>query len=103
VAAADETIVEGGAARLDVGNALVEILDDRARDGDIAASLGQRGPGLFGIRVEVDDLEAAVIDLRAKGVKVTDAAGAGAGSRVALIEPASANGVRVELVERSRS
>jgi hypothetical protein len=51
----------------------------------------------------VSDVAAAVVDLRAKGVMVTDVRGDDEGSRVALIDPASANGVRVELVEGSGS
>jgi hypothetical protein len=56
---------------------------------------------MHAIALTVDDLDAAVRDLRAKGVDVSDSApGRDPGSRVAVITKESANGVPVMLVQR---
>jgi methylmalonyl-CoA epimerase len=84
----------GGATRL----ALAEPADDAH---PIASWIAERGPGMYAIAIEVDDLEAAVRDLRAKGVSVSDAGtGAWPGTRVARIDRAGTNGVSVQLVQR---
>jgi hypothetical protein len=55
---------------------------------------------MFALAIQVDDVDAAVRDLRAKGVPVTDAAyGAWPGTRVASIDAAATNGVSVQLVQ----
>ena len=49
----------------------------------------------------IDDVDAAVRDLRAKGVSVTDPEyGALPGTRVARIDRGDANGVSVQLVQK---
>jgi methylmalonyl-CoA/ethylmalonyl-CoA epimerase len=52
--------------------------------------------------VRVADLDATLVDLRARGVRLVDGqARPGAhGSRVAFIHPSAAQGVLVELIER---
>jgi methylmalonyl-CoA epimerase len=54
------------------------------------------------VALRVDDIEAALAELKARGVRLIDETprpGAH-GSRVAFIHPASTQGVLVELVER---
>jgi methylmalonyl-CoA/ethylmalonyl-CoA epimerase len=77
---------------------LIRPLDD---DGPIARFLEARGEGLHHVAFEVDDLEAALADLRARGAELIDErprAGIG-GHLVAFVHPRSANGVLTELVE----
>jgi methylmalonyl-CoA/ethylmalonyl-CoA epimerase len=61
--------------------------------------LAKRGPGIHHVCFEVDDIDAAVAELVAKGVRMIDAAPrAGAhGCRVAFIHPAETGGVLMEL------
>ena len=67
----------------------------------IAQWIADRGPGMYAIAIQVDDIVAAVADLRAKGITVSDVEyGAWPGTRVARIDRASANGVSVQLVQR---
>lgn len=82
-----------------VGGAALELLEATAPDSAIAKYVEKRGPGLHHITLRVDDIRAALAQLRARGVTLIDAeprAGAH-GSLVAFIHPSSAHGVLVEL------
>ena len=85
-----------------VGEAALELLEATAEDSPIAKYLGRRGPGLHHITLRVDDIRAALAQLRDKGVRLIDQEprpGAH-GSLVAFIHPASAHGVLVELTQK---
>ena len=63
--------------------------------------LAKRGPGLHHITLRVDDIRAALAQLKARGVRLIDEEprpGAH-GTLVAFIHPASAHGVLVELAQ----
>jgi methylmalonyl-CoA/ethylmalonyl-CoA epimerase len=77
----------------------IELLEATSDDSPIAGYVAKRGPGLHHITLRVDDIEAALAQLRARGVRLIDEqARPGAhGSRVAFIHPSSAHGVLVEL------
>lgn len=86
-----------------VGSTALEILEATADDSPIAKFVNRRGPGLHHITLRVDDLTAALAELKERGVRLIDEAprpGA-EGARVAFIHPSSAHGVLVELKERS--
>ena len=81
------------------GEAKLELLEATAADSPIATYVAKRGPGLHHITLRVDDIRAALAQLKAKGVRLIDSdprEGAH-GSLVAFIHPASAHGVLVEL------
>jgi methylmalonyl-CoA/ethylmalonyl-CoA epimerase len=83
------------------GESALELLEATAEDSPIAKFLARRGPGLHHITLRVDDLAAALAQLKARGVRLIDEAprpGAH-GSLVAFIHPASAHGVLVELMQ----
>lgn len=88
-------------AKIDAGNAFIELaqpLDDASA---LARTMADRGQGMYSISVEVDDLDAAIVDLRAKGVLVSDGQdGAWPGTRVARINRHAANGVSIQLLQR---
>lgn len=82
-----------------VGESALELLEATSQDSPIARFVERRGPGLHHITLRVADLDAALTQLRARGVRVLDETprpGAH-GSRVAFIHPSSAGGVLVEL------
>jgi methylmalonyl-CoA epimerase len=84
-----------------LGESAIELLEATAEDSPIANYVAKRGPGLHHITVRVDDIHAALAQLKTKGVRLIDEAprpGAH-GSLVAFIHPASAHGVLVELKE----
>jgi methylmalonyl-CoA epimerase len=81
------------------GESALELLEATADDSPIAKYVARRGPGLHHITLRVDDIRAALAQLKAKGVRLIDEApreGAH-GSLVAFIHPSSAHGVLVEL------
>jgi methylmalonyl-CoA epimerase len=86
-----------------VGSTALEILEATADDSPIARFVKRRGPGLHHITLRVDDLAAALAELKQRGVRLIDKAPrAGAeGARVAFVHPSSAHGVLVELKEQS--
>jgi len=79
----------------------LELLEATAEDSPIAKYVAKRGPGLHHITLRVDDIRAALAQLKAKGVRlIDDEPREGAhGSLVAFIHPSSAHGVLVELKE----
>jgi methylmalonyl-CoA/ethylmalonyl-CoA epimerase len=81
------------------GGAALELLEATAGESPVGRFLTKRGPGLHHITLRVDDIRAALAQLKARGVGLIDEAprqGAH-GSLVAFIHPASAQGVLVEL------
>ncbi len=84
---------------LHAGGSSLELLESTAPDSPIARYLEKRGSGLHHITLRVDDLAAALAQLKEKGVRLIDAVprpGAEQ-AQVAFIHPSSAHGVLVEL------
>jgi methylmalonyl-CoA/ethylmalonyl-CoA epimerase len=81
------------------GEAALELLEATAPDSPIAKFVEKRGPGLHHITLRVEDIRAALAQLKARGVRlIDDEPRPGAhGSLVAFIHPSSAHGVLVEL------
>lgn len=90
-------------AFLRTGEAKTELLEPTADDSPIARSLAKRGPGIHHIAYRVADIDRALDDLRAAGVRVIgDAPVPGSrGMRVAFLHPGTAGGVLIELVEKT--
>ena len=85
-----------------VGESEIELLESTAPDGPIAKFIETRGQGLQHIAFRVDNLEQALEELKAKGVRLIDEKprkGAG-GAKIAFLHPKSTFGVLVELSER---
>jgi methylmalonyl-CoA epimerase len=81
------------------GPAALELLEATAPDSVVARFVEARGPGLHHITLRVDDIRAALDQLRARGVRLVDLEprpGAH-GSLIAFIHPSAAHGVLVEL------
>jgi methylmalonyl-CoA/ethylmalonyl-CoA epimerase len=79
----------------------VELIRPLDPEAPIARFLESRGEGFHHVAFEVDDLEAALRHLRARGAELIDErprAGLG-GHLVAFVHPRSANGVLTELVQ----
>jgi methylmalonyl-CoA epimerase len=82
-----------------VGESALELLEATAADSAIAKYLEKRGPGIHHLTLRVEDIAAALVQLKAKGVRlVDDQPRPGAeGALVAFIHPSAAHGVLVEL------
>ena len=84
-----------------VGETYLELLEGTSQRSDVAKWIGEKGQGLYHICLEVEDIDAALDELRAKGVKLLDEKpriGHG-GSRIAFLDPKSTANVLVELAE----
>src|SRR5437879_6163986 len=82
-----------------VGESKLELLEATAADSAIAKYVDKRGPGLHHSTLRVDDIGAALAQLKARGARLVDEhprPGA-EGALVAFIHPSSAHGVLVEL------
>ena len=84
---------------LPVGQPRLELLVATSPDSPVARFIEKRGPGLHHITLRVDDINAALRQLKARGAKLIDneARPGAEGSLVAFIHPSSAQGVLVEL------
>jgi methylmalonyl-CoA/ethylmalonyl-CoA epimerase len=84
---------------LQAGEAAVELVEPTADDSPIAKYIAKRGPGIHHLALRVDDIVAALVELKAKGVRLIDERPRPGAhdSLVAFIHPASTHGVLIEL------
>ena len=85
------------------GDAELEFLESTAPDGPIAKAIEKNGGKnlVQHIALRVDNVEAAIADLMAKGVEMLDKApryGAG-GAKIAFLHPKSTGGILIEICE----
>jgi methylmalonyl-CoA epimerase len=101
-----EVVEEQGvdAALLGVGDGHVELLAPLGPDTPIGRYLAKRGPGLHHVAYAVADIDAALENLRAAGLRLIDERPRTGirNSRVAFLHPASLGGVLTEIVEPAR-
>lgn len=91
-------------AFLPIDDIEVELLEATSPDSTIAKFIEKRGEGLHHIAIRVEDVEAALAELKGKGVQLIDEKprdGAG-GTRIAFVHPKSTHGVLLELCERKK-
>lgn len=91
-------------AFLPVGESEVELLESTAPDGPIAKFIEKKGEGFQHVAFRVEDIDAALAELKAKGIRLIDETprpGAG-GARIAFIHPKATGGILVELCERNK-
>jgi len=85
-----------------VGESEVELLESTAPDGPVAKYIEKRGEGIQHIAFRVENIEAALAELKEKGIQLIDEKprhGAG-GAKIAFLHPKATGGVLVELCER---
>ncbi|PIE59378.1 MAG: methylmalonyl-CoA epimerase [Desulfobulbus propionicus] len=89
-------------AFLPVGESEVELLISTSPDGPVAKFIEKKGPGFQHVAFRVADIDAALDELKEKGVKLIDQTpriGAG-GAKIAFLHPKATGGVLVELCQR---
>lgn len=97
----EETIGKVRLAMFPVGETYIELLDGVSRGSDIGRQIPEGGEGLFHLCFEVEDIDAALAELRQKGVRLIDETpriGHG-GSRIAFIDPRATGNLLIELAE----
>jgi methylmalonyl-CoA/ethylmalonyl-CoA epimerase len=89
------------AVMLRAGGGGIELIAPVDPDSGVARFLAKRGEGLHHVALEVEDLEAALDELRAEGAELIDErprVGLG-GHRIAFVHPRSGLGALTELVQ----
>jgi methylmalonyl-CoA epimerase len=84
------------------GDCEFELLESTSPDGPVARFIEKYGEGVQHIAIRVDDIDAALAELKEKGIRLIDETpryGAG-GARIIFIHPKATNGVLLELCER---
>jgi len=97
----EEQIGQTRLAMLPVGQSYIELLEGQCPESCVTKWIGEKGTGLFHICFEVEDIDGALAELKAKGVKLRDETpriGHG-GARIAFIDPSSTGDVLIELAE----
>ena len=97
----EEQIGQTRLAMLPVGQTYIELLESDCPDSETSKWIFENGEGLFHICLEVENIDAALAELKGKGVKLIDETPrlGHANSRIAFLDPRSTNNVVIELVE----
>jgi methylmalonyl-CoA/ethylmalonyl-CoA epimerase len=78
----------------------IDLLEPTGPDSAVARFLERRGEGLHHICFEVDDVDAELKSMEAKGVELIDREGRdGVSGRIGFLHPKSIKGVLVELLQ----
>jgi methylmalonyl-CoA/ethylmalonyl-CoA epimerase len=97
----EEQIGQTRLAMLPVGQTYIELLEGQGPDSGVTQWICDKGAGLYHICFEVEDIDGALAELKAKGVKLRDETprvGHG-GARIAFLDPVSTGNVLIELAE----
>jgi len=83
-----------------VGESHLELVQPLTDDSGVARFLGERGGGMHHICFEVEDIGAALIELKEKGIRlINEVPQVMEGRKMAFIHPKATGGVLVELYE----
>ncbi len=96
-----EQIGETKLAMFPIGETSIELLQAVGPSSKVGDWIRERGQSLFHLCFEVEDIDAALVELKEKGVKLIDETprnGHG-GSRIAFIDPSATGDILIELAE----
>ena len=84
-----------------VGESEVELLESTSPDGPVAKFIEKKGTGIQHVAFCVENIEAALEELKQKGIRLIDEKprGGAGGKKIAFLHPKATNGVLVELCE----
>jgi methylmalonyl-CoA/ethylmalonyl-CoA epimerase len=97
----EEQIGDTKLAMLPVGQTYIELLESAGPKSGVKKWIDEKGTGLFHICFEVDDIENAIAELKAKNVKLeSDTWRTGhAGSKIVFLDPSATGNCVIELAE----
>jgi len=102
-----ETVESQGveAVLLDVGEGHIELLAPLGPDTPVGKFLAKKGPGIHHVAYSVEDIDKALEQAKAIGLKLIDESPRTGirGSRVAFVHPAATGSVLTEIVEPAES
>ena len=87
-----------------VGDTLLELIAPTSEEAAFAKFLDERGPGMHHVAYRVDDIDAALAQIRGRGAQLIDEAPRPGmhNTLVAFLHPKSTLGVLIELVQHQR-
>lgn len=90
-------------AFLKVGESRIELLEPTSTDSPVAKFLEKNGEGIHHLAYEVKNIEQALKDLDAQGVRLVDKQprNGAHGSRIAFLHPKASGGVLTEICQAS--
>jgi methylmalonyl-CoA/ethylmalonyl-CoA epimerase len=89
------------AAFLDAGNSTIELISPTDTESGTAKFLANRGEGTHHVCYEVDDIEAALAEMKAQGLRLIDETPRrGVHGKVAFIHPKATNGLMIEVLQK---
>ena len=97
----EERIGDTRLAMYPVGETAIELLQAEGPASQVNDWIERKGERIYHLCFEVDDIDAALAELKGKGVKLIDEAprpGHG-GSRIAFLDPEATGGIVIELAE----
>lgn len=89
-------------AFLPIDDSEIELLEGTSEDSPVTKFIAKNGQGIQHIAIRVADIEAALAELKEKGVRLIDEKprrGAG-GAKIAFLHPKATGGVLLELCQR---
>lgn len=92
-------------AFLVIGESRIELLEPTAEDSPVAKFLAKNGEGVHHIAYEVEDIEAALAEMKEKGIRLIDETprlGAH-NARIAFLHPKATGGVLTELCQHAKA
>ena len=97
----EEQIGQTRLAMLPVGESYIELLEGQGPESGVSKWIAEKGTGLFHICFEVDDIEAAIDELKAKKVKLQSETWrtGHAGSKIVFLDPSATGNMVIELAE----
>jgi len=91
-------------AFLPAGDSLIELITPITEESGVAKYLAKRGEGIHHICLEVDDVEAALAEMKAKGAQLINQESVQAAEgRAFFLHPKGTHGVLIELLEAGGS
>lgn len=84
-----------------LGDDVLQLAAPLDEESPIARFTERRGEGFYNIALEVDDLDAAVAELSARGVRVSEPVEATPGVRSSFVTMSATHGLSVQLVQLS--
>ena len=82
-----------------LGDSTLQLASPLAFDSPVTRFIERKGEGFYNLALEVDDLDAAVAELRGKGARISDPVEAQPGIRSAFLSMAATHGLSIQLVQ----
>ena len=100
-----DVVEEFGVRTADValGDDVLQLVAALDAESPLARFTERRGEGFYNIALEVDDLDAAVAELSARGVRVSEPIEATPGTRSSFVTMSATHGLSVQLVQVAAS